>query len=189
MQSQNLNNTRNAILLDAEEALYRVLGFLDAEVGFPYLTHCCDLEADTVEGVTFTFIDDRDYPVTSIGDFTIADVSDDPSEPEISSLTQEDVGLIDKQLREATNAGLQSEGYELLRWMNSYLNIVDGEPCLMTAYVAKVEGEERQFITARHKIAGRNIALMGSFLVRLTDEMLPRILESMGRVRPARFNS
>ena len=73
--------------------------------------------------------------------------------------------------------------------MNSHLNIVDEVPCLITAYIAKVENEERQFITARLKIAGRNIALMGSFLVRLTDEMLPRLLEAMGRVRPTRFNS
>jgi hypothetical protein len=179
----------NAIVLDDEDGLFRVLGFLDAEVNFPYLTNCDDIDSDFVKGVTFSFIDDKAYPIASIGDFTIADVSDDTAEPEISGLTEEDVSLFDKQLREAIEIALQSEGNKLLRWAKSYLIFVDEEPCLMTAYVAHVAGEERQYVTARYKIAGRNIVLMGSFLVRLTDEMLPLILVAMGRVRPARFDS
>lgn len=139
----------NADLIDPDQNLFNVLGFLYVQVSFPNWTNVRDIDCEGANGVTFTVVDDKSDPIVPLADFTVADVSEDQSEPDVTQITKDKIDAFNAQLREATAAGLESEGNELVQWMNTYLNHIDGEQALMTAYLARVNGQDRQYVVSR----------------------------------------
>lgn len=181
----------NATPIDIDKGLFSVLGFLTADISSPYWTHVEDISEPGAIGATFSFMPEEDKDGDHIpADFSVIDVTDDPGEPNISTLTTEDAAEFDAFLREEAEEGLPAIGAMLVEWMNSHLNTSADAKALMTAYKGRMDGgKHRQYVCARRRFLQRNVLMLGSFDVERADEFLPRIMEMMARVRAVTYSS
>jgi hypothetical protein len=98
-----------------------------------------------------------------VASITVVDATDDPTEPDISTLHQPDIPALDNFLPEEISKQLSADGMEMIQWMSSQLNQSDHFKGLVTAYVVRDQGKERQFIALRFKAKGRKVVAIGVF--------------------------
>jgi len=107
------------------------------------------------------------------------DVTNDATEPDVSTLEQADVQDIDDTLYEGTRSGLQTQGRELVQWMPSQLNPSDRLNGLFTTYITRKLDEEWQYISLRLNAKGRKVVVIGGFDIAKKDELAEPILDVM----------
>lgn len=183
-------NDKNFGTIDLSKCLFQVLGFLTVDVSSPFFTLVEEVEDRTARGVTFSFMKDVDSDSARVpADFTVIDVTRDADEPDISKMTKDGISEFDAYLYEASERELSDSDYKIIEWIGTEQHIVAGETVLMTGYIARVAGCDRQYVAVRRRISGRNICIIGTFDVRRTDDFMHPIMEMLGRVRAMIYHS
>jgi hypothetical protein len=93
----------------------------------------------------------------------VVDATNDPTEPDVSTLEHYDVAKIDKYLEEELRKGLPADGREIIQWMSSHLEQSEKGKELTTAYIERQDGGDFQYMVVRHKVKGRKLVMMGCF--------------------------
>lgn len=163
---------------------FRVLGVLELELPGPWMWHTEDVNDAAATGAVFRAygdVEERDVAYV-----LVADASADASEPEIDGLSVSDVPGVDILLRTALTTSHAEMGMPIVKWMSSKLSegSLNGTSTkvLLTAYIAKDNGIDRQFVVARLQICGRKFVVMGCFDVNKADHLGKSIWAALGSV-------
>lgn len=182
--------TKNVETIDLTKCLFQVLGFLTVDVSSPFWTLVEDVEDRTVRGAIFSFITDIECSNhRPPADFTIVDVTLDQAEPDVSTMTQDEISDFDDYLHEEIMCGLPDSQAKLVNWIESNQYQIGGELHLITAYVMHVSGRNRQYVAIRRRLESRNICIIGTFDLQHKDDFMRPIIKMLGKVRAVTYNS
>jgi hypothetical protein len=171
--------TRNVRLVSKERAAFNILGRIELCLPGPWWWHTEDIDEQSATGAIFrAYADDG----AELAHLIVVDVTTDASEPDVSSIRQNDVPNLDHALQSGIRQHLAAQGIEVLKWMSSHLNETTNLKALVTAYVVKDNGKDRQMIAARLTIEGRKMILMGCFDVTAADILAVPIYRAMQEV-------
>lgn len=179
---------QNSELIDPEQGIFSILGLVTLRLGGPYWWQTEDIDEETAIGAIFrayereNLEDDVDKDVLDVASITVVDVTDDPSERDVSLIEQADIPLLDESLHMGIEKQLAADGMKLTKWMSSHLNKSESLQNLVTAYIANDQGKERQFIAVRMKVKGRKVVAVGIFDIAKKDKLAApvfNILKSM----------
>jgi len=164
VQSDNFA-VRNSELVDPTNGLFTVLGLVSLHLGGPYWWHSEDINNEMARGAVFRAYElgGSERAGLDVASITVADVTDDPTEPDISELSQCDILSLDDFLYKGIQEQLAADGMQLIQWMRSELNQADNLKGLVTPYIVMDQGKERQFIALRIKAKGRKVVIIGVF--------------------------
>jgi len=109
----------------------------------------------------------------------VADATADTTEPDISKLEDADVQALDCTLHDGIEQQLTADGMQLVRWMSSYLNKVANLKGLVTAYIVKDQGKERQYMTLRITVKARKLVVIGVFDIERSADLAAPIFNIM----------
>jgi hypothetical protein len=156
---------RNSALIDPDKGVFTVLKLVALRLTGPYLWHSEDINEETAQGAVFRVYDPENAKVggLDVASITVVDATNDPTESDISTLHQPDIPALDKFLHEEISKQLSADGMVMIQWMSSQLNQSDHFKGLVTAYVARDQGKERQFIALHFKAKGRKVVAIGVF--------------------------
>jgi hypothetical protein len=90
-------------------------------------------------------------------------VSPDPTEPDVSRLTSENIAEVDRYLKKTIQQGMAVQGMAVIRWMSSHLNQVREHQGLVTAYIISDSGKDRQTVALRMTLHNRKMIFIGCF--------------------------
>ena len=176
--------------IDLNKCLFQVLGFLTVDVSSPYFTLVEEVQDQSAQGVIFGFMADADRDLEHIpADFTVIDVTADDDEPDVTKMSDDDVDEFDVFVRRGIELELENDSHEIIRWIGTEKHIIAQEVVMMTGYVVRIEGCDRQYVIVRRRMACRNICIIGTFDVRRTDDFMKLIMEMLGRVRAMTYHS
>lgn len=158
-------SVRNSELIDPERGVYSVLGLVAFSLPGPYLWQDSGIDDEMAQGSYFGAYESKDPKEGSldVASITVVDATNDPTEPDVSTLVPADIQSIDDFLRESTQSQLPAQGMKLISWMPSQLNQSDNFKGLITAYIVEDQGKERQFFALRFKAKGRKVVAIGVF--------------------------
>jgi hypothetical protein len=93
----------------------------------------------------------------------VADVSNDPTEPDLTRFVQDDVEAFDRFLEQEIRRLMTRDGRTMIKWMSSHLSETSRGAGLVSAYIARDGGRERQYMDARISVGGRKVVIGGCF--------------------------
>lgn len=154
---------RNSKMADEGAEYFTVLNLIGLTLPKPWWWHWEDMENPNAKGAIFRTWGEGEPRGLNIAHLIVVDVTNDPTEPDISHLTSNDVATVDQTMRQDIERGLTTDGQQLVRWMSSQLNQISQRKGLVTTYITMEQGRERQCIALRLSVAGRKVVVMGSF--------------------------
>ena len=177
---------RNSAMLDYDNGIFSVLDFVILQLP-PLTWQCEDLDFGTAKGAIFhgfhgDEIADEQPEAASV---TVADVTLDSSEPDISTLKESDVQDLDENMRQDVVAQLEADGRSLSRWMHSQLNSNGDVLVLVTAYIVSDNGRELQHVALRTTVNGRKIVAISMFDIAMKEALASPLFNVL---RTIRFN-
>lgn len=175
------NQTQHCTLIDPDHGEFAVLGLVTIQLPPIGIWHGEDIDTATAKGVAFRAYDEKSR---EIGDGEIAllmigDVTDDPTEPDVREIKDIDVPAIDDQLRKAAEVQLKESGRELVHWTPSFLNRTKSIVGLVTGYILREDGIEKQYIDVRVTVRGRKLVIDGMFDVSKQESLAPPIFSAL----------
>ena len=159
-----------------------VLGLVSLKLPPPWWWHCADLENESAEGAIFNAYKDEEEPGLDIAQIIVADVTRDPDELNISSLDENSAKDYDQFLHREIKKTLHNDGIEVIKWMSSQLNETKNFKGLLTAYIVKDQGKERQMIALRIRVREFNLVIIGCFDIAMKDELVVPIYNAIGDI-------
>lgn len=164
---------RNSKQVDAENGRFTVLDMVTLQLSGPFVWQGKDINEDKARGSAFFAFepDDPNETKVSVATITVADVTLDPSEPDVSTLNQTDVSTIDTYLRSEIQKQVSLAGDEIGQWMGSHLNQSEQIKGLVTAYTLQEFEKVTQYIDLRITIGGRKLFLNGNFDISKKDQL------------------
>jgi hypothetical protein len=105
----------------------------------------------------------------------VADVTEDPEEPDIATFTEDDVLKYDKVLEKSLDRIFSKDGRKMIKWMSSHLS----GKTLTTAYIEQEQNKDRQVIVLRLPHANRKMIIMGRFDIEHKNELSTPIFHTM----------
>ena len=72
----------------------------------------------------------------------------------------------------------------MVRWMSSHLNRRSHGKALVTAYIARDQGRDRQYIDVRIRTLQRNLVIAGCFDVNRAGELAKPIFDALNDAIP-----
>ena len=165
-----------------------VLGLVSLKLPPPWWWHCTDLENESGEGATFYAYKDEEETEgeeeteLDIAQIIVADVTSDPDELDISSLDENSAKDYDQFLHREIKKTLHNDGIEVIKWMSSQLNETKNLKGLITAYIIKDQGKERQMIALRMRVREFNLVIIGCFDIAMKDELVGPIYNAIGDI-------
>lgn len=175
---------RNSTMLDHENSIFSVLDFVVLQL--PRLTwQGEDLDFDTAKGSIFHGfhggeIADGQPEAASV---TVADVTLDSGEPDVSALRESDVQALDESMRQEVAAQLEADGRSLSKWMHSQLNANGDVLALVTAYIVSDNGRELQHIALRTTVKGRKIVAISMFDIAMKETLASPLFNVLRTIR------
>ena len=182
-KSQEDHKLHNRKLIDSRKGIFTILGLLSLRLPGQWWWHSEDINEPNAKGSIFRTWGDGDPSGLDIAYLLVVDVTDDPTEPDISVLTRADVPSIDQFLQKGIAQSLKENEIELVKWMSSQLNETDSNKGLVTAYITLDQGKERQFIVLRLSIKGHKVVVMGCFDVEQRKILAGPIFEALQNVK------
>jgi len=168
-----------------DDGTFEVLGLIKVAVAGPWWWQTEDLDdPGGAKGAIFRCLE-ADSPY-DLGYLMAADVTGDPSEPDISRFEEADAAPFDRTLEEAIRALMASDGREMIKWMASELNQTPLGKGLMTAYIAHDQGRDRQYFDLRLRIRQSNAVIGGCFDIARKDDVAPAVWQML---QAAAYNS
>jgi hypothetical protein len=175
-------NIRNCVLVDVKRGRFGVLGIVQISLPAPWLWQAEDISSDMATGSIFrAYEKGSEY---SVGYILVVDVTNDPSEPDVSKLTAEDAITLEESLRREIRREAETSGRTLVKWSPPHLDRLASLPCLHTSYVLREEGGNWQQSAVRIKAGDRKLILMATFNV-ITEDALEGPL--LGAIKGASF--
>lgn len=166
----NSGRLSNSKLIDAEQGLFSVLGLvtlcLTGPIGVTrYWWHGEDLVDEMAKGSYFGAIKEDlvQEGIITCASITVVDVTNDASEPDVSTLEQANIQAIDDRLNADTQSALQAQGRGIVHWMSSQMSQSDCLKRLFTTYITRELNAEWQSTFLRFNVKGRKIVAIGSF--------------------------
>lgn len=156
---------------------HEVLGLVSIAVFGPWSWHTEDLDEPTIRGTILRCYEEGND--RELAYLLVADVSDDPEEPDIARLTPERVGEVDKFLEAGIRALMANDGRRMIRWMSSRLNETPTSKGLVTAYIAEDQGRDRQYVDLRIPVRSRKVVVAGCFDFRRAGEFAAPIFAAL----------
>ena len=166
---------RNVVM--REPGLYYVLGLVRIQTFGPYIWATEDLDGSGANGAIFRCYEDGNEQ--ELAYLLAADVTGDPSEPEIEALRREDVEAVDRYLEEGIRRALPNAGRKMIRWMSSSFHETELGNRLMSPYIAEDQGRQRQYIDYRMLVSGRKWVVSGCFDVARASDFARPILDAV----------
>jgi hypothetical protein len=111
-------------------------------------------------------------------------VSQDPDEPDISTFEDAGIRELDRFLESEIRSLMARDGREMIRWMSTHLNHRSFGKALVTAYIARDQGRERQYIDVRLRVRDRNVVVGGCFDVSRAEDIAKPIFFALNDVLP-----
>lgn len=144
-----------------------------------------DLNQPTAKGAIFRCYGNE--PDQELGFLLVADITDDPTEPDVTCFTESDAAAFDEFLRQAMPELFARDGRRLVKWMSSQLNEKLGRfdtKGLVTAYIGWDQGRERQYIDCRTSVRDHKLVVAGCFDIDHKDELAAAIFWCLEDARP-----
>jgi len=172
---------RNSKLVDAEQGLFSVLGLVSFRRPGPYWWHGEDINDGESQGAIFrAYVPDQAKAgQLDVAYVLVADATADTTEPDISKLEDADVHAIDCVLHEGIERALTADGMQMVRWMSSHLNKVANLKGLVTAYIVRDQGKERQYMTLRITVKSRKLVVIGVFDIERSADLAAPVFNIM----------
>jgi hypothetical protein len=120
----------NATLTD--EARFEVLGLVSFALPGPWWWHTEEMNDPEAVGAIFRCYEKGNE--NELGYLLIADISQDPTEPDISTCEDNGIAELDRFLESEVRNLMARDGREMIRWMSSHLNRRPFGKALVTAY-------------------------------------------------------
>ncbi len=156
---------------------YEILGLVSIAVFGPWSWHTKDMNEPNIRGTIFRCYEEGNQQ--ELAYLLAGDVSDDPDEPDITHLTPERVGELDKILEDGIRKLMANDGRRMIRWMSSKLNETLALKGLVTAYIGEDQGRERQYIDLRISVRGRKVVVAGCFDVKRAQEFTAPVFAAL----------
>ena len=160
-----------------KEGRFEVLGLISIALPGPWWWHTEDLNDPKARGAIFRC--HMEGQNLDVGYLLVADVSADPQEPNIAPVNQLDVDQLDRVMEQEVRREIVSDGREMIKWMSSHLNETSAGKALVTAYIARDQGKDRQHIDTRIPVRGRKVILAACFDVDRASELASPIYAAM----------
>jgi hypothetical protein len=176
-----MTTTRGNVVL-TDHSRFEVLGLVSIALPGPWWWHTEDLNETGAVGAIFRCYD-RDNQ-NELAYLLVADLSSDQSEPDISAWQEVQASDFDRFLEREIRDRMMSDGREFIRWMSSHLNRGPLGTCLLTAYVARDQGRERQYMDLRARVRDRNICVGACFDIAHAKELSAPIMSALFDARP-----
>ena len=173
----------NARLVDPEKGIFEILGLVLVRISSPYWTHASDIEEETARGVIFKFVDTKVDEDRAIATVEVVDVTLDETEPEVSLLCQDDIAKLDQEMYRDITDGLEGIGITMVKWMSSKLNQTDSLSGLVTPYIVKDCGKDRQYIDLRFSAGLRKMVARGTFDIERSNELAAPIFSILKNMK------
>jgi hypothetical protein len=170
----------NATLTD--ESRFEVLGLVGIALPGPWWWHTEDMNDPGAVGAIFRCYEQGNE--NELGYLLVADVSLDPSEPDIGKYEDSRVPELDRFLESEIRSLMAHDGREMIRWMSSHLNRRSCGKALITAYIARDQGRDRQYIDVRFRTRQRNVVVAGCFDVDRADQLATPIFYALNDATP-----
>jgi hypothetical protein len=157
-----------------------VLGLVSIRPPSPWWWQGEDIDDVKAKGIIFrTFAEGEEEGSQDIAYLIVADVTGDTEELNVSLLNEDSVKNYDLYLHQGIKNQLPDKGMELIKWMSSELNEIEGLKILVTAYIVDDQGRERQNIALRMRVRGSNLVIMGCFDVDMKDQLAAPIFDAI----------
>lgn len=149
-------------LTDPDRGVFTILEQLRIRLSGPYWWKGEHIDEEGAVGVDFRAYpqdvkEDEMFPQASI---LIADVTTDPTEPNISGIRELEIMRIDDYLREELS---KQDQLPLVAWEGTEVKTIDGEEGLLSTYRVEDEGIERRMKAFRVNSRGRKWAVIASY--------------------------
>jgi hypothetical protein len=119
-----------------------------------------------------------------IGYLLVADVSQDSDEPDISMYEDSRIPELDRFLESEIRSLMAHDGREMIRWMSSHLNRRAFGKAIVTAYIARDQGRDREYIDSRIRARQRNVIIAGCFNLNRADQLAKPIFYALNDAMP-----
>lgn len=149
-----------------------VLGTILIRTPGPWWWHSADIEEHGARGAIFRAYEEGG--THDIAYLLVVDVTEDPTEPDVTLIRPDTVGDFDEKIRVGVSAQLN-----VTKWMSSHLNTLAGQNALITAYIIQDVSGDRQIIAVRRPVANRKYLIMGCFVVTRAQELARPIFEAI----------
>ncbi len=157
------------------EGRFEVLGLISMVLPGPWWWQAEDLNDPHARGTCFRCFEEgylaEDGNLQELANLLVADVSADPTEPDISLLQPEDVDALDRRLEAEIRRVFAHDGRTMTKWMSSHLNVLASGKGVTTAYIARDQGRERQYLDIRISVGGRKVIVGGCFDIARKDDV------------------
>lgn len=127
-----------------------------------------EIEDESACGANFYAFDSRDRE-TLLAFVTVADASKDPTEPDVSALTDHDEQAVVDSLKRDISGLLAKDGREVVEWGPCRLWPMDMLSGLLVCYDTEGDGHLLRNISYRASVKGRKVVLIGGYPVPLHD--------------------
>lgn len=138
-----------------------------------------DIEDTKTKGAIFRAYAEGQEEGWDIGYIIIADVTGDPQQLNITSLDEGSAKDYDLYLHKEAKKFLSGRGMEIIEWSSSQLDETENFKRLITRYIVKDEGRERQNIALRMRVWESNLVILGCFDITLKDQLAVPIFDAM----------
>jgi hypothetical protein len=170
----------NATLTD--ESRFEVLGLVSIALPGPWWWLTEDMNNPGAVGAIFRCYEKGNE--NELGYLLVADLSQDKTEPDISTYEDSGIAELDRFLESEIRGLMALDGRKMIRWMSSDLNRRSFGKALVTAYVARDQGRDRQYIDVRIRVHQRNVVVAGCFDVNRADELAKPIFYALNDAVP-----
>ena len=164
-------------VIRTDEPRFEVLGLASIALPGPWWWHTEDMNDHGAIGAIFRCYEEGNEQ--ELGYLLVADVSQDPTEPDISNCNESNVADLDRYLEQGVRRVLQCDGRRFKSWMKSHLNHRATGNVLVTAYIGEDGGRDRQYIDARMRIGERSVIVAGCFDVNRASELAVPIFSAV----------
>jgi hypothetical protein len=119
-----------------------------------------------------------------IGYLAVADVTQDPDEPDVSAYEESGIPELDRFLEREMLNHMARDGREMIRWTSARFVKNRLGKVLLTTYSAKDRGIERQYIEMRIRVGQRNVVVAGCYTANRADSLAECIISALNDARP-----
>ena len=176
---------KNCEAINAEYGVYSVLGLMVVSLPGQYQWIVADYDGENAKGAIFRAFEAEDKDAPEVASILVIDATNDPTEPDVSTLMQDEIPSLNDFLREDAQAQLAADGRAMISWESSDLVQSEISKALYTYYVVLDYGIERQNIVVRVKVKDRKMVAIGQYDVAKKEVLAAAMYEVMNNLHGA----
>jgi len=162
--------------------VYSVLGLMTLSLPGAYRWIVADYDYENAKGVIFRASEPEDGDAPEVASILVADATNDSTEPDVSTLVQDDIPSLDDFLRGDAQTQLAADGRAMVDWGSSDLVQSVIMKALYTYYVVWDHGIERQNIVVRVKVKDRKMVAVGQYDIAKKEVLAAAMYEVMNNL-------